>query len=42
MFINLEKRQEDLKALILNEKKKKKKAVGILDMGRRLREPLKQ
>ena len=34
MFISLEKGQEDLKALILKEKKKKK-AIGILNMGRR-------
>ena len=42
MFINMAKGQEDLKALILKEKKKKKKAVGILNMGRRFRGPLKQ
>ena len=32
MFISLAKGQEDLKTLILKEKKKKKK-VGILNMG---------
>ena len=41
MFINLAKGKEDLKALILKEKKKKKVA-GILNMGRRFRGPLKQ
>ena len=39
MFITLEKGQEDLKALILKEKKKKKPA-GILNMGRRFKGPL--
>ena len=42
MFISLEKGKEDLEALILKEKKKKKKAASILNMGRRLRGPLKQ
>ena len=42
MFISLEKGQEDLKALILKEKKKKKKVVGILNMGRRFGERLKR
>ena len=42
MFITLAKGQEDLKALILKEKKKKKKAVGILNMGRRFGECLKR
>ena len=32
MFISLEKAQEDLKSLILKEKKKKKKVVDILNM----------
>ena len=41
MFISLAKGQEDLKALILKEKKKKKKAVGILNVGRRFGEQLK-
>ena len=36
MFLSLAKGQEDLKTLILKEKKKKKK-VGILNMGRRFR-----
>ena len=40
MFISLAKGQEDLKALILKEKKKKKKT-GILNMGRRFGERLK-
>ena len=39
MFISLEKGQEDLKALFLKEKKKKK--IGILNMGRRFGERLK-
>ena len=42
MFISLAKGQEDLKALILKEKNKKKKVSGILNMGRRFRGPLKQ
>ena len=42
MFITLAKGKEDLKALILKEKKKKKKVSGILNMGRRFRGPLKQ
>ena len=42
MFISLAKGQEDLKALILKEKKKKKKVAGILNMGRRFREWLKR
>ena len=42
MFINLAKGQEDLKALILKEKNKKKKVTGILNMGRRFRGSLKQ
>ena len=42
MFISLAKGKEDLKALILKEKKKKKKVVGILNMGRRFGEKLKR
>ena len=44
MFISLAKGQEDLKTLILKEKKKnkKKKKVGILNMGRRFGERLRQ
>ena len=42
MFITLAKGQEDLKALILKEKKKKKKSTGILNMGRRFGGPLKK
>ena len=42
MFISLAKGQEDLKALILKEKKKKKKVAGILNMGRRFGELLKR
>ena len=39
MFLALAKGQEDLKALILkdNKKKKTKKPVGVLNMGRRFR-----
>ena len=42
MFINLAKGQEDLKTLILKEKKKKKKAADIMNIGRRFRGPLKR
>ena len=42
MFITLAKGQEDLKALILKEKKKKKKTSGVLNLGRRFRGLLKQ
>ena len=42
MFISLEKGKEDLKALIPKEKKKKKKDVSILNMGRRFGERLKR
>ena len=43
MFITLAKGQEDMKALILKEKKrKKKKSAGILNMGRRFGGLLKQ
>ena len=43
MFLALAKGQEDLKALILKDKKKKtKKPVGVLNMGRRLRGPAKR
>ncbi|KAL5073995.1 hypothetical protein RYX36_012979, partial [Vicia faba] len=41
MFLSLAKGQEDLKTLILKEKKKKKK-VGILNMGRRFGERIRQ
>ena len=42
MFINLAKGKEDLKALILKEKKKKKKVADILNMGRRFGGRLKR
>ena len=42
MFIALAKGKEDLRALILKEKKKKKKISGVLNLGRRFRGPLKQ
>ena len=43
MILNLAKGQEELKALITKEKKKKtKKSAGILNMGRRFRGPVKQ
>ena len=42
MFISLAKGLEDLKAHIMKEKKKKKKAVGILNMGRMFGERLKR
>ena len=41
MFVALAKGQVDLKALVLKEKKKKK-IVGVLNMGRRFKGPLKQ
>ena len=40
MFISLAKGQEDLKTLIMKEKKNKK--VGILNMGKRFGERLRQ
>ena len=40
MFLALAKGQEDLKALIIKYKKKKaKKPVGVLNIGRRFRGP---
>ena len=43
MFLSLAKGQEELKALIAKEKKKKtKKPTGILNMGKRFRDPVKQ
>ena len=43
MFLALAKGQEDMKALITKEKKKKaKKQVSILNMGRRFRGPAKR
>ena len=43
MFLDLAKGQEDLKALITKEKKKKaKKPAGVLNMGRILRGPSKR
>ena len=43
MFLALAKGQEDPKALILKDKKKKtKKPMGVLNMGRRFRGPAKQ
>ena len=42
MFLSLAKVQEELKALITKEKKKKtKKPTGILNMGRRFSGPVK-
>ena len=41
MFLNLAKGQEDLKALILKDKKKKKRPVGVLNLGRRFKGPVK-
>ena len=36
MFLTLEKVQEDLKTLLIKEKKKKaKKSIGVLNLGRR-------
>ena len=43
MFLKLAKGQEELKALITKEKKiKTKKPIGILNMGRRFRGPIKR
>ena len=42
MFLNLDKGQEDLKALILKDKKKKKRLVGVMNMGRRFKGPVRQ
>ena len=43
MFVALAKGREDLKALILKDKKKKaKKTVGVLNLGRRFKGLLKQ
>ena len=44
MFLNLAKGQEELKALITNamKKKKKKKPLNILNMGRKFRGPVKR
>ena len=43
MFMALAKGQEDLKAFMIKDKKKKtKKPVGVLNMGRRLRGPAKR
>ena len=43
MFLALVKGQEDLKTLILKDKKKKtKRLVGVLNMGRRLKGPAKR
>ena len=43
MFLNLAKGQEELKELVVNGKKKKKtkKPIDILNMGRRFRGPVK-
>ena len=41
MFLALAKGQEDPKALMIKDKKKTKKTVGVLNMGRRFREPAK-
>ena len=42
MLLSLAKGQEELKALIIKEKKKKKKPIGIINIGRRFRGPAKQ
>ena len=41
MFLSLAKGQEELKALIAKEKKKTKKPIRILNMGRKFRGPVK-
>ena len=43
MFLAMAKGQEDLKTLLLKDKKKKsKKSVGVRNLGRRLRGPVKR
>ena len=43
MFLNLAKGREELKTIITNERKKKtRKLIGILNMGRRFRGPIKR
>ena len=43
MFLALAKGQDDLKDIMIKDKKKKtKKMVGVLNMGRRFREPAKR
>ena len=42
MFLNLAKGQEDLKALILKDKNKKKRPVGVLNLGRSFKGPVRQ
>ena len=42
MFLTMAKGQEDLKTLLLKDKKKKsKRSVGVLNLGRRLKGPFK-
>ena len=41
MFLNLDKGEEDFKSLILKDKKKKKRPMGVLNLGRRFIEPMK-
>ena len=42
MFVTLAKGKEDLKALILKDRKKKeKRTAGVLNLGRRIKRPLK-
>ena len=43
MFLNLAKGQEDLKTLLVKEKKKKaKKSTGVLNLGRRFKGPARR
>ena len=43
MFLAMDKGKEDLKTILLKDKKKKsKKSVGVLNLGRRLRGPVKR
>ena len=42
MFLTLEKGQEDLKTFLIKEKKKAKKPVGVLNMGRRFKGPARR
>ena len=41
-ILNLSKGQEELKTILTKKKRKTKKAIGIINMGRRFRGPVKQ
>ena len=42
LILNLSKGQEELKALLTKKKKKARKSIGVINMGRRFRGPVKQ